>query len=79
MIHQMKKINPDAKFYDCPSLDKAGCAMCNSCEFMALNNLEKLYLVMKYGNDSTFGRELNLPEDLRKAAEKPLRKMLEMS
>lgn len=79
IIHQMKKINPSAKFYDCPFIDKAGCSLCNSCPYMQLNNLEKLYLVMKYGDDSKFGGELNLDEKLRIAAEKPLRKMLEMS
>lgn len=79
IIYQMKQRNPEGKFYDCPSLDRAGCTLCNSCPYMDLNNLEKLYLVMKYGNDSGFGGDLNLSEDLRIEAEKPLRKMLEMS
>jgi quinolinate synthase len=46
---------------------------------MALNSLEKLYLVMKYGNQSQFGGELNLDEDLRIKAQRPLQRMLEMS
>lgn len=79
IIHQMQKKNPTAKFYDCPFIDKAGCSMCNSCPHMQLNNLEKLYLVMKYGNKSPAGGELQLDETLRARAEKPLRKMLEMS
>ena len=79
IIHQMQKRNLTAKFFDCPSLDKAGCTLCNSCPYMQLNNLEKLYLVMKYGNESECGGELILDEALRIKAEAPLRKMLEMS
>jgi quinolinate synthase len=79
IIHQMRQKNKTAKFYDCPSLDKAGCTLCNSCPYMQLNNLEKLYLVMKYGDKSGFGGELQLDEALRIKAEAPLRRMLEMS
>ncbi len=79
IIHQMQKRNRSAKFYDCPSLDKAGCTLCNSCPYMQLNNLEKLYLVMKYGDKTGFGGELQMDENLRRRAELPLRKMLEMS
>lgn len=79
IIYQMKQKNPSGKFYDCPSLDRAGCTLCNTCPHMQLNNLEKLYLVMKYGDKSPNGGELQLSEELRKEAEKPLRRMLEMS
>ena len=79
IIHQMQQKNPTGKFYDCPFVDRAGCTLCNSCPYMQLNNLEKLYLVMKDGNKSQFGGELQLSEELRIRAEKPLRRMLEMS
>lgn len=79
IIHQMKQKNPSAKYYDCPFVDRAGCSLCNACPYMQLNTMEKLYLVMKYGNKSQFGGELQLAEELRVKAEKPLRKMLEMS
>lgn len=79
IIHQMQQKNPTAKFYDCPFVDKAGCTLCNTCPHMQLNTLEKLYLVMKYGDKSGFGGELKMDEELRIKAEKPLRKMLEMS
>lgn len=79
IIHQMKQRNPSAKFYDCPFVDQSGCTICNTCPYMQLNNLEKLYLALKYGNESKFGGELQLEESLRLKAEKPLRKMLEMS
>ena len=79
MIHQMRQKNPSAKFYDCPFVNAAGCNSCNNCPYMQLNNLEKLYLVMKYGDKSQYGGELKMDEDLRIKAEVPLRKMLEMS
>lgn len=83
IIHQMKKSNPDAKFYDCPFIDKAGCALCNQCPHMKLNTLEKLYLVLRFGANApaglNFGGELLMDENLRIAAEKPLRRMLAMS
>ncbi|NBV06363.1 MAG: quinolinate synthase NadA [Proteobacteria bacterium] len=79
MIHQMKLKNPTGKFYECYFEDRTGCAMCNNCPHMQLNTLEKLYLVLKYGDKSATGGELKLDEALRIKAEKPLRKMLEMS
>jgi quinolinate synthase len=79
IIHQMRQKNVLGKFYDCPSIDKAGCTLCNACPYMKLNNLEKLYLVMKYGAKSGFGGELQLDEALRIKAEAPLRRMLKMS
>lgn len=79
IIHQMQQKNSSAKFYDCPFIDKAGCTLCNTCPYMQLNTLEKLYLVMKYGDASGCGGELIMDEALRIKAETPLRKMLEMS
>lgn len=94
IIHQMKKINPLAQFIDCPFINQAGCTLCNTCPYMALNTLEKLYLVMfnqvnKLNNNQKnsvdpllknfAGGELELSENLRVRAELPLRKMLEMS
>lgn len=79
IIHQMRLLNSTGKFYDCPFIDKAGCTLCNTCPYMQLNTLEKLYLVMKYGDQSDHGGELQLEDALRIRAELPLRKMLQMS
>jgi len=79
IIHQMQKNNPTGKFHECYFEDRAGCTMCNNCPHMQLNTLEKLYLVLKYGDKSGFGGELQLNEALRIKAAAPLRKMLEMS
>jgi quinolinate synthase len=74
IIHQMKQKNPTAKFYDCPFVDKAGCTLCNTCPYMQLNTLEKLYLVMKNQDNEIF-----LDKELRQKAAKSLNKMLELS
>jgi quinolinate synthase len=74
IIHQMKQKNPSAKFYDCPFIDKAGCALCNTCPYMKLNTMEKLYLAIKEQNN-----EIILDENLLQKAKKSLDKMLEMS
>ncbi len=82
IIHQMKQKNKTAKFYDCPFVDKAGCTLCNTCPYMALNNLQKVYEVMKQASNGFVGKiggEINLDEKIRLQAEKSLRKMLEMS
>ena len=79
IIHQMKIKNPTAKFYDCPFINQAGCVSCNNCPYMELNNLEKLYLVMKDYKNCQYGGELIMDESLRIKAELPLRKMLELS
>ncbi len=79
IIHQMQRDNPSGRFYECYFEDRAGCTMCNNCPHMQLNNLEKLFLVLKYGDKSPNGGELQLEESLRIKASNPLRKMLEMS
>ena len=79
IIHQMKKLKKNANFYDCPTINEAGCTLCNNCPYMELNNLEKLYDVMINGDNSEYGLELILEKNLLNKAKKPLIKMLEMS
>jgi len=71
ILHQMELASPGKKFIPAPPNN--GCA-CNDCPHMKLNTLEKLYLCMKYEEP-----ELVMDETLRKAAEKPIRRMLEIS
>jgi quinolinate synthase len=79
IIHQMKLNNPSGKFYDCPFLNQAGCNSCNSCPYMQLNTLEKIYLIMQNPSQSPFGTQITISDDLINLAKKPLLKMLEMS
>lgn len=71
IIHQMEKVSPNKTFIPAPST--SNCA-CNECPYMRLNTLEKLYLAMKYKTP-----EITLPEEVAKAALKPIQRMLEMS
>ena len=71
ILHQMQKENPGKTFIAAPPQNH--CA-CNNCPYMKLNTLEKLYTCMKYENP-----EITMEEDLRTAAEKPIRRMLEIS
>nr|WP_263011780.1 quinolinate synthase NadA [Laspinema sp. D3a] len=71
IIHQMQKQAGDKQFIPAPPLNS--CA-CNECPHMRLNTLEKLYLAMK-----NRAPEITLPEETRKAALRPMQRMLEMS
>ena len=72
IIHQMQKSAPHKTFIGAPGAD--GNCNCNTCPYMALNTMQKLYMCLR-----DLGPEIDLDEDTRIAAEKPLRKMLEMS
>jgi quinolinate synthase len=72
IIHQMEKRVAEKNFIPVPGMDES-CA-CNNCPFMALNTMEKLYLCLV-----NMAPRIEIPEDLRVAALKPLERMLEMS
>jgi len=72
ILHQMKKANPHKLFIPAPPKDST-CA-CNDCRFMKLHTLKKIYLTLKYE-----WPEVTVPEDIRKLAEIPIRRMLEWS
>ncbi|MTJ80698.1 MAG: quinolinate synthase NadA [Telmatospirillum sp.] len=72
IIHQMEKAAPEKTFI--PAVGMDGSCDCARCPFMAKNTLEKIYLCL--ANDAP---RIELPEDLRVAALKPLQRMLDMS
>lgn len=72
IIHQMEKAAPHKQFIGAPGAD--GNCNCNMCPYMALNSIEKLYLALR---DLT--PQIDVPEDIRLAAKKPLDRMLEMA
>ncbi len=72
ILHQMKKANPQKSFIPAPPKDST-CA-CNDCKFMKLHTLRKIYLTLKYE-----WPEVTVDEEIRIMAEKPIRRMLEMS
>jgi quinolinate synthase len=72
LIHQMEKALPEKTFLAAPGAD--GSCSCSDCPYMELNTLEKTYLAM--ANEAP---RIEIPEDLRLRALKPLEKMLELS
>jgi quinolinate synthase len=71
ILHQMIKQAPDKTFIPAPPNNS--CA-CNNCPHMKLNTLEKVYNTLKYELP-----ELIMDKDLIIKAEKPIRRMLEIS
>ena len=71
ILHQMQKSSPNKTFIPAPPNNS--CA-CNDCPHMKLNTLEKLYLCMEYETP-----EIQMEEELRKAAKRPIDRMLEIS
>jgi len=71
ILHQMIQSSPSKTFIPAPPNNN--CA-CNDCAYMKLNTLEKLYTCMKYELP-----EIQMEENLRQAAEKPILRMLEIS
>lgn len=72
ILHQMTKERPGKIFIPAPAIDST-CG-CNDCSFMKLNNLEKLYLCMKYEQP-----EIILPEEVIEKAQIPIQRMLDIS
>ena len=71
ILHQMQKQAPHKTFIAAPP--EANCA-CNECPYMRLNSVEKLYLCLR-----DLSPRLEMPEELRRAAERPIERMLELS
>jgi quinolinate synthase len=71
ILHQMQLASPKKTFIAAPP--ENACA-CNDCPHMKRNTLEKLYLCMKYEVP-----EITMDEEIRKAALKPVLRMLELS
>jgi len=77
IIHQMQKDNPEKNFIAAPGVSEArdvGACPCTHCPYMALNSMEKLYLAMV--NNAP---RIEMDEELRLRALKPIERMLDMS
>jgi quinolinate synthase len=72
IIHQMKKSSPSKTFIPAPPKDST-CG-CSECSFMKLVTLEKIYRCLL--NEEP---EITLGEEVLKKAEKPIRRMMEIS
>ena len=72
IIHQMEKAAPEKTFIGVPGGD--GNCNCNMCPYMALNNLEKLYVALR-----DLEPRIELDPELMDRARVPLERMLEMA
>jgi quinolinate synthase len=72
IIHQMEKLAPGKRFIPVPG--GSGECACNTCPYMRRNTLENLLACLRDGRP-----RLELSDDLRAAAARPLRRMLEMA
>ena len=73
VIHQMRKTCPDKVFLEGPVDEQGECA-CNKCRYMRLITLEKIHRSMREGI-----YEIDVPEDIRVRALRPIQRMLDMS
>lgn len=71
ILHQMRTRAPEKTFIPAPPDN--GCS-CNECPYMKMNTLEKVWRCMESRNP-----ELVMPESLRLASYKPLKRMLDWS
>ncbi len=72
ILHQMKKVCKEKLFIPAPPIDST-CG-CNNCNFMKMNTLEKIYIALKYEMP-----EIIIDENIRLMAEKPIKKMIDIS
>jgi quinolinate synthase len=72
IIHQMKKENPEKVYIPAPPRDST-CG-CSECSFMKLITIEKIYFCLK--NEVP---EINIEENILLKAQKPIRRMIEIS
>jgi quinolinate synthase len=70
MLHRLQKEIPDKTFIPGPTDN----CFCGECRFMKMNTLEKAYHALL-----NMEPEVTLPESVRKRAELPIRRMLELS
>jgi quinolinate synthase len=70
MLHRLKKEIPDKTFIPGPTEN----CFCGECRFMKMNTLEKAYDALL-----NMEPEITLPEPIRKCAELPILRMLELS
>ena len=72
VFHSIWRQAPKKVLIQAPGMDES-CA-CNQCPFMRLNTLEKLYLALR-----DLEPQVEVPEDIRVRALRPIEKMLELS
>ena len=76
ILHEIERQCEGKTFYPVPpevSEGGVGCS-CNECDYMKMNSLQKIYNALKYEWPT-----VEVPEEIRKEAVKPIERMLSMS
>jgi len=76
ILFEMRRRCPQTEFIPVPpevSEGSVGCS-CNECEYMKMNTLRKLHDALKYERP-----EVDVPEEIRREAVKPIERMLRLS
>lgn len=71
IIHQMKKVRPDAEFIMAPQDESCHC---HDCPYMKLNSMEKILNALK-----TQSPEINVSSSLAQKARRPLERMIQVA
>jgi quinolinate synthase len=71
ILHQMRRRRPDRTFLEVPGSDSCSC---NTCPYMRLNTLEKLWRCLE-----TMEPQIEIDENIRQRALRPIERMLAMS
>jgi quinolinate synthase len=75
ILHQMERAMPHKTFLPAPGQQEGGaCIACNTCPYMKMNTLEKLYLCLR-----DLSPRIEMDESLQQRALAPLERMLAMS
>jgi quinolinate synthase len=74
ILHQMERVAPHKTFLPAPGQEGGACIACNTCPYMKMNTVEKLYLCLR-----DLSPRIEMDESLRQRALLPLEKMLAMS
>lgn len=73
IFYKMQQTCPDKEFYIAPTAGSgATCRSCANCPWMAMNDLERLALVLEHG-----GQEIHVDPELARRAMIPLQRMLD--
>jgi quinolinate synthase len=72
ILHKLRQAAPDKIFLEAPTAGAgATCESCARCPWMAMNSLEKLYDVLKYGR-----HEVVIDESVRRRAMLPIKRLI---
>jgi len=75
IFHKMRQAAPDKKFILAPSMGEgATCISCGHCPWMKMNDLQRLAHVLETG-----ANEVKIEEDIRRRAERSLKRMVDFA